>query len=532
MRFTTNTTAGTSTAISRLCCLALALMLLWAPGLAAGNTARQQKLILGMVSVNTATLNPLLAVEREFMSLTGLVYDSLVVINDDYYPAPGLAERWESSPDGSSWTFTLREGVFFHNGAMLTAQDVVSTIEEILRLAKDEENPNKGVYASLRYFVNRATAPDERTVEIHTNRKNAGFLYAMTFPVLPYNELQSSTPPGTGAMVATSFVPADYLQLTANPYWWDGVPALDEVMTIFHQGSRQLISSYEHNRVDAVATRSLTAAQYRSGINSLSLTYRTRQLETLLLRNTAPELTDVNIRRAIRYAIHVDSIANSTYMGMVTRTNTPLVPGTWMYYEQPGAYEFNPEKARQLLDEAGWVDTNNDGVRDKVVDGASAKLSLAFLVYEESENSVRLSTAHQIASMLSAVGIEARVQGETFDRAMERMKAGNFDMALAAFNTDHVPDPGFLLMSRNTGNYMRYSSERMDQFFKELRETVDHDAYQQKLFEIQALYAQDVPFISLYYRNGAILTRHMFTKARNLREPDIFKGMDKGTRER
>ncbi len=528
MRFTTNMTAATSTAIKRALCLTLALMMLAAPAFAA---QPEQKLVMGMVSVNTERLNPLVAVEREFMSLTGLVYDSLVVINDDYRPAPGLAERWTSSPDGSVWTFTLREGVFFHNGAMLTAQDVVSTAEEILRLAGDAENPNKGVYASLKYFITRISAPDEHTVEVRTNRKNAGFLYAMTFPVLPYNEVQADTPSGSGAFVASSFVPRDYLQLTANPYWWDGTPALQEVMTIFHQGSRQLISSYEYNRVDAIATRSLTAAQYRSGINSLNLTYRSRQLETLLLRNTAPELQDVNIRRAIRYAIHVDSIANSTYMGMVTRTNTPVVPGTWMYYEQPAAFEFNPEKAKVLLDEAGWVDTNGDGIRDKVVDGASANLSLSFLVYEESENSVRVSAAHQIASMLSAVGIQARVEPEAFDRAMARLQAGNFDMALAAFNTDHVPDPGFLLMTRNTGNYMRYTSERMDQFFTDLRQTMNQDQYQQKLHEIQALYAQDVPFITLYYRNGAILTRHMFTKARNLREPDIFKGMDKGTRE-
>lgn len=526
----TNMTAAISTAIRRALCLALGLMLLAVPALS-GTVSQEQSLVLGLVSLTTTRLNPLVALEREFMSLGGLVYDSLVVINDDYRPAPALAESWSSSQDGSVWTFTLREGVFFHNGAMLTAQDVVSTAEEILRLAKDEENPNKGVYASLRYFINRISAPDERTVEIHTGRKNAGFLYAMTFPVLPYNEVQADNPAGSGAYMASSFVPGDYLQLTAHPYWWDGVPALNEVMTIFHQGSRQLISSYEYNRVDAVATRSLTAAQYRSGITSLSLTYRTRQLETLLLRNTAPELEDINVRRAIRYAIHAESIANSTYMGMVTRTNTPLVPGTWMYYEQPGAYEYNPEKAKQLLEEAGWVDSNDDGVRDKMVEGRLAKLSLAFLVYEESENSVRISAAHQIASMLSAVGIEARVQAETFDRAMDRLRAGNFDMALAAFNTDHVPDPGFLLMTRNTGNYMRYSSDRMDQFFKELRETVNQEAYQQKLHEIQALYAQDVPFITLYYRNGAILTRHMFTKARNIREPDIFKGMDKGTRD-
>ena len=279
-------------------------------------------------------------------------------------------------------------------------------------------------------------------------------------------------------------MPKDYLQLNAFPFWWDGKPVIQEIMCIFHKGSRELISSYEYNRVDAVLTRSLTAAQYRSGASTLSLSYRTRQLETLLMNNGAPELSDVKVRKAIRCAISIDAIDNTTYMNMVTRADMPLTPGSWGYKDIPGAFVQDANQANRLLDEAGWTDSNDDGIRDRFVDGERKNLSLRFLVYEEPDNAVRISTAHQIASMLSAVGVEARVTPLSFSDTAARLKAGTFDLALAAYNVDAVPDPGFLFISGNTGNYMRYKSEAMDKLFTAAR-TMDKDSYTATLHQIR-----------------------------------------------
>ena len=527
MCFSMNTTAATSGLFKRLLCCLLALVAL--PLAAAATTAgRDESMIFGMLSATTQRCNPLQAVEREFMSLTALVYESLLTIGDDEQPKAGLAERWEASGSGESWTFTLREGVTFHDGTPLTAQDVVATIDEIKRLAADETTAYKGAYASVRYFVSSATATDARTVQIKTKRNNYSFPFAMTFPILPAAQVQAENPAGTGPYVISSFVPADYLQLTANPAWWNGTPALKEIMTIFHTGSRELINSYEYNRVDGVITRSLTAAQYRSGLNSQHLSYRTRQLETLQLNNRSYELADVEVRHAIRAAINIDSLANSTYMNMVLRTATPMVPGTWAYHEQPGILRYDPEGAKALLEAAGWVDSDDSGVRDKVIEGKKRELSLRFIVYEEQGNSVRIGAANQIASMLAGVGIECRIESLTFSQAAARLKAGNYDLAMAAFNMDVAPDPGFLLMKRNTGNYTGYASEQMDKLFETLRTTMDQEAYIQKLAEIQTLFLQDCPFICLYYRNGAVLTRRMFTNARSIREPEVLRGIEDG----
>ena len=226
--------------------------------------------------------------------------------------------------------------------------------------------------------------------------------------------------------------------------------------------------------------------------------------------------------------INMDDLMDNVYYDMVTRTDTPLIPGTWTYLsDADNLQEYNKQKAIELLDASGWVDSDDeDTIREKVIDGKKANLHLRFYVYEEQENSVRVEIADRIAENLLEVGVECKVETLTFADVKARLKAGNFDLALAAFNMDTAPDPGFMLISGNTANYMRYASTKMDNLFKTLRKSLDFNTYSQTLQEIQRLYWEDCPFVCLYYRNGAILTRKMFTDARDVREPEVLRGIE------
>ena len=299
----------------------------------------------------------------------------------------------------------------------------------------------------------------------------------------------------------------------------------------FFATNRELISAYEYSNVDAVLTRAITAAQYRSGVSAYNIDYRTTQLETLMMNNNAPELADVQVRQAIRYMIDMNDIVKNVYYGMVTRTDTPLIPGTWTYWDGDYQQEYNKQKAMELLDAAGWDHyTLSDGgneVRTKLINGKQANLHLRFYVYEEQDNSVRVEVANRIADRLLEVGVECKVDTLTYKEAAEKLKAGSYDLCLAAFNVDFTPDPGYLLISGNTANYTRYKSAEMDDLIqKKLRAALEPAAYDQALQEIQRLFWQDCPFVCLYYRNGAILTRRMFTDARDVREPEVLRGIE------
>ena len=484
-------------------------------------------LSLGVISVATTRLNPLDPLEREMMSVTDLMYEGLMYLDDDYKPQPCLAERYSTTKNGKTWYFYLREGITFHDGTPLTAHDVVATVEEILRLANEgSANGTKGRYASLKYFINSIQASDNQTVVVNTNRANYGFLYAMTFPILKASEVQSDNPVGTGAYYLDLFEPTNYLLLSAYTGWWQNMPDYRQIMVTMYATSRDLISGYEYSNVDAVLTRAITAAQYRSGVSSYNIDYRTTQLEVLMMNNNVRELSDIRVREAIRYMIDLDDIVNNVYYGMVTRTDTPLIPGTWTYWSENDAQQYNKQRAIELLDESGWIDSDEDGIRDKVIDGKQANLVLRFYVYEEQDNSVRVEVANRIADSLSDVGVSCNVETLTYKAAAEKLKAGSYDLCIAAFNIDFTPDPGYLLISGNSGNYMRYKSKEMDDLFTKLRAAQDFTEYQQTLQSIQTLYWKDCPLVCLYYRNGAILTREMFTDARDVREPEVLRGIE------
>jgi len=508
-----------SSIIIKALALSLALCLIVPSALA---TTMDDTLTLGMISVKTQSLNPLVSQEREFQSLTALMYEGLYSLDDDYKPQLCLAEKCATTNDGKTWTVTMRQDIYFHDGTPCTAYDAAATIQEILRLAEE----GQGQYAQLKYFISSAKANDATTLILSVSRPYYGTYFALTFPILPRDQVQSTTPLGTGPFKLDQFIPTDYLYLSANERWHGGEPSVKNINVLFKNTNRELITEYEYNRVDAAITRSASAGQYRTGLTNLNITYRTRQLETLLFNYREYPLEDEKIRKAIRYAIDLDTIASRVYMGMAQRTDTPLPSGTWMYRENDSAYEYNPEKAKQLLAEAGWEHLDDDGTLDKIVDGKAKRLQLRIYVYEEQDNSVRVQVANLISDYLADVGIAAPVHTESYSSIKERLQKKNFDMCIAAFQMDVCPDPGFLLMSGNTGNFGSYKSTQMDNLFKTLRKAMDLSTYQSTLYQIQDQFAQDCPFICMYYRSGALLTRKVFTTVRDVREPEVLRGIE------
>ena len=507
-------------------CLTLALWMLLLPSARASNV--ENSLVIGVQSYKTLTLRPLIPVERDMLSIYNLIYESLIYIDDNYYPQGQLAQSWETSSNGKTWTFYLRPSVTFSDGTPLTAQDVVASAQYILDRANDESTTDSGFYANLKYFISSISAPNESTVVVKTAKRPCfGLLYAMTFPVVPASMVDSDNPPGTGPYVLNTFVAGDYAWLQANLNWWQAQPQVKELMFSFHETQKAVMESYEYARVDTVFARSIAAAQYKSGISSLSVSYRTNQLECLLMNNSASELTK-EVRQAIRCVIDRSKIIANVYSGMVTQTDLPFYPGTWTYNDTLSSYfKLDAQEARRLLEQAGWGDSDEDGILDKLnSEGKLVRLHLRFYVYEEPENDVRVEAANQIADMLSAVGIDTTIEAMTLPNLREKLSAGSYDLALVSFAMDPVPDPGFMLMRGNSGNYTRYRSEEITALFEELRTRTTQSGYQQSLWQIQSRFAEDCPFLCLYWRMGKILTRYMFTTARDVREYELLRGIE------
>ena len=518
----------------RLALLLISISLL-PSGAASASSASADHLVLGIVSTKTTQVFPLEPIERDIQSVYGIVYDSLIQINDDYRPVGRLASSWEPSNNGKTWTFTLREGVTFSDGAPLTADDVVATTQYILNKAGQQAEegsdiaPDLGYYRNLAYFVSSVSKTDDKTVVFKTKRSYYGFLYALIYPILPADKLEMENPPGTGAYVIAALDPQRNIWLTARDNWWQTPPQVKSISVELYPSTKELISAYEYSQVDTAFTRSVSAAQYKSGVSSVSLDYRSRQLELLFINHKEQALQSVKVRAAVRHAINVDQIISQVYMGMADRADTPILPGTWLSKEYPGAFDYNPALAVQLLEEDGWFDLNEDGVRERVVEGKEKAqvLHINILVYEEPDSEVRVSAANAMADALTAVGFEIKVITDTREVIAEKLKARSFDLVLCSVNMDPVQDPGFLLMSGNTMNYMRYVNKDLDKLFSTLRTgSPTPEDYQSNLHQIQDVFAQDYPIITLYYRKGVVVSRKMYTGARQIRELELLRGID------
>ena len=486
----------------------------------------EDSLTVGICSTRTTEIRPLNPLERDIVSIYGMVYESLVYVDDQGLPQPLLAETWSESNNGRTWTFTLRENITFSDGTPLTSADVVASCQAILDMAKNDELTNKGFYQNMRYLVKSVKTIDERTIEVKGERAYYGILYAMTVPVVPASQIDVPSPLGTGPYVIDNFTAGQYLWLKVNPNWWQTAPQVKEIAVSIYTSNKDLITAYEYGRVDTAFTRSVAASQYKSGISTLSITYSTRQLETLLLNHGEFPLESLKVRQAIRAAIDPKLISTNVYMGMTVDANTPTSSASWLYYDEDSAYAYNLEKAKQLLADEGWSDTDGDQILDKVVDGNKKNLVLRLFVYEDPENDVRFETANMIVDMLGALNIKVNPTTMTYDEEKSKLEAGAFDMALASFQMDVVPDYGFFLMKSNKQNYCRYISSEMTTLFNTLRENATREDFAYTSQAIQQQFTNDVPFICLFYRAGAILTRKMYTTVRDIREFELLRGIE------
>lgn len=555
MRFIKSTTTRRRQAEKRLpalLCLFALLLTACLPGagLASSLSGVPTSMCVGMVMPQSEMLHPLTAMNRDLISVLGLVYESLVTLDDNQQPVPALAESWEALSDGKTWLFKIRDNVYFHDGRQLTAYDVAATMDVIKTLAlNDSANNAKGNYwllcgnDTISGVLSSWAADDDFTLRVRTERPYYGVLYAMTFPILQAQSAYEENPPGTGPYRVDYYIPGERLSLVANQNWWSQVPYVSAIDALCYPDDETALRAFEAEEIDILTTRSSTAVRYRGVVSNRinSYDYSTRQLECLMINNGAAKLSDPRMRKAIAYAVNKSRLMTSVYQGVVTQTDTLQKPGTWLYNSGTVTYGYDPDRAAALLDELGWDLVDEDGIRYKVTESGKTQLSLRLNYYNEAGNALRKEAALEIQTMLRAVGIRAIVSIYTFENGCAKLKSGDYDLFLCAYNFDVTPDPTFALLSNGYGNYARYRSDAMSKLLSALRKAPEkgeegeeasavlsrmRDKFQSDWYAIQTQMAEDCPFLPLYWRSGVVLTRYPYSSIRDIREFELLDSIE------
>ncbi|MEM1066659.1 MAG: ABC transporter substrate-binding protein [Pseudomonadota bacterium] len=343
------------------------------------------------------------------------VFEGLTRYQADGSIAPALAASWEISEDGLEYTFTLHEGVTFHDGSALTAEDVQFSLDRAR--AEDSTNAQKALFAG----ISAVEVIDDLTVKITLSSPNGGFLTNLAWGdaviVAPESIADAATTPiGTGPFRFREWVQGDRVELEANPDYWGEAPALTEATFKFISDPTAAFAAMMAGDIDAFPAFPApeTLVQFEADPR-FELLIGSTEGETILSTNNQSEaLSDIRVRQALAHAINRQEIIDGAMFGYGTPIGTHFAPHHPDYVDLTGQSEYDPDKARALLAEAGHDD------------GLTLSLKLPPPSYARRGGEI-------IAAQLREVGIETEISNLEWAQWLEEVFRGkDFDLTIVS----------------------------------------------------------------------------------------------------
>lgn len=460
-------------------------------------------------------LNPVLnfynAPDRE---VSRLIFSGLLRFDSNGAPQPDLAESWGVSKDGTLYNVTINENAIWHDEQPVTADDVIFTID-LLRNGSDI------VPVDLQDFWKdvEVVRLSERVLQFRLPGAFAPFPDYLTFGVLPKHLLDGQTidamidlnfniqPVGTGPYRFDRLVVENGeitgVVLAAFKDYYGAKPYIDEIVFRYYPDGASALQAYRDGQVQGIGqvTPDIledVLSEPRLGI----YTARKPELSLILfnLKNQESSfLQEVEVRRALLSGLNRQSIVDKILQGQAVVADGPILPDTWAYYNNLQRVEYDPEKARTLLKEAGYVlAAEGDVVRKK--EEVALRLQL---VYPDDEQHQVI--AEQVRDNWALLGVEVTLEPLPYDILLkERLEQRDYQAALVDLNLSRSPDPDpypFWDQGQAAGgqNYTQWDSRIASEYLEQARVTVNQGERAKFYRNFQILFMQDLPALPLYY---------------------------------
>lgn len=474
---------------------------------------------LGYVGSTTGEINPFHCTDRDLVSLNHLVFESLVDFDDEMKPTPLLADSWTSN--GKEWTFKLREGIVFHNGAALTAYEVVASYQRFLLC--EETNP----YYSRVQMISSMEVVDDLTLKVNSKYSGYVTLYAMTFPVVQSSTLDDRMARGTGPYWYTEYATGSGVRLEVNPLWWKKDPEIQSIAARNYADTGSALEALKTNEINLLCTQSSQAAINRkiSGLTSMDYTTTTYEMLVPNLSDDSP-MGDVRMRQALMYGIDRAAVAESAYLGMGVQCEVPVNPSSWLYESQSAIYYYSPERAYQLIQSCGWEDLTGDGMLNQI-DGVLLKdLTLKLVTYNESTNTIRENAANLIANQLAKVGVTVEVHVYTKQTCLQRVKDKNYDIALVGVQLSEIPNLSPMFQSGGSLNLNNFKNDNMELLIGQVSSAKTEEELKSLYSQMQMIAVERLPVLGLLFRTGTVLSTRSLAGLSGMCVSDMLNGVE------
>ncbi len=441
-----------------------------------------EELVVTIAQTRDVTaLDYALASQTEVQNMSSNIFDTLVRIDENYEYEPWVAESWEN-PDENTWIFHLREGISFTNGEVLDAEAVKYSLERIM----DEAVQSPQAWRLS--LVDSVEAPDAQTVVIKTKQPYAALLNIMTlmFIVPPQaveemgNEAFGQQPIGSGPFIFDEFVPGEKVVLVANKDYWKGAPKIDKLIfrpiseastrvAALLNGEVDIIGSIPPNRLDELENHADINTSAKIGV-----------MLYMGLDALNPPLDNVKVRQAISHAVDVELIVETILLGTAKVMTGPVFDVTKGFDSSLEPYSYDPDKAKELLAEAGYAD------------GFTLILSTPPEGVEGTTNT--LEVAQAVAAQLGEVGIEVELDITDPATQFQRYRELEFQSYLFTWDTQIEPDRYLYSLLNSDARGYYYKNTEVDELLVQGRSTMDQAAREEIYKQVHRLLYEDCPF--------------------------------------
>jgi peptide/nickel transport system substrate-binding protein len=437
---------------------------------------------------------------------------------DDFATIPGLAESWEASPDGLTYTYTLRDGLLWSDGEPLTAEDIAYTIN---RSRREEWINHSATTANL-----EARALDDRTVEITSSVPDPK-LPTMDVYIVPkhiYEAISAEDMPtydaldgvGSGPYTLEEWKPGESWTMIVNPnyYGWEGRdPPIDRIVFRLFENGEAMAAALQRGEIDAA--HNIPAESFESldaDEDIVAVAGQQGGFDELAMNAGAggigdghPALLDVTVRQAINKAIDRQTLLDRVALGLgAAGTTMSVSPDPSWQPEVPDdkSLDFDPDGANRMLDDAGYLDTNGDGVREMPNGGRELRLRYA----QRSESEIEPQVTEFITGWLEDIGIATDVQVYDDSELTEQIGAGTYDLFVWGWTPFVDPDPQLSYftcdqVTTDVNNILyndaNWCSEQYDALYQKQKVELDPDKRRDIVHEMLLMFYEAAPYAVL-----------------------------------
>lgn len=449
-----------------------------------------------IIESSPTNLDPRVGIDAQSERIDSLIFDDLLDRDEHLNMKPALAESWEI-PNPLTYIFHLHHGVLFHDGRHLTSRDVKWTFDSLIQ-HKVISTKSDGYK-----YVDRIDAPDDYTVIFHLKEPFAALLWNLSdgaIGIVPYGSGNEMTahPIGSGPF---RFVRAHQDQdvvIERNDHYWGAEPKIARVrFAVVPDPTTRALELRKGSAdvgINAFAPDTVLALEKQTSLQVLRAPGT--ELQYLAFNLSDPVLKDVRVRQAIAYAIDRGPLITSLWRNYARPAASVLPPESWAYDDQVKKYNYDPERARQLLDAAGYPAVN--GVRFHIVMKTATEETGRLLAAVLQQQLRAVGITLDIRSFEFATFFSDVTHGE-FQFYSLRWVGGNEDPDIFEYVFDSHRFPPFGV---NRGHF---ANPRVDELIAEGRQDLDQSKRKQTYAELQEILAQQEPYINLWYLDNVLI---------------------------